>query len=204
MLLERERYLQHCTDQGMSRASVIQQANELLVIVQRLDLAADDLITHEQIAAAATRWACYQRRRGRCRGLRWPRERFMQVAKDWLRFLGRLQVCAPEPCAGAQWIEQFVAYMHDERGLAFSTIHDGRWYTEKFLQVLAAQDRALIDATIVDVDKFLESLGQQGWCRVSIVKSARTLRAFFRYAERSGVVQGWHRGGHYRTACISR
>jgi integrase/recombinase XerD len=191
MLLERAQYLQHCADQGMAQASVIQQANELLVIAQRLDLASDQLITHQQIAAAAERWARYQRRRGRCRGLRWPRERFMQVAKDWLRFLDRLQVCEPEPSAGAQWIEQFVAYMRDERGLSSSTIHDGRWHTEKFFQALAAQGHTLIDATIIDVDKFLESLGQQGWCRVSIVKSARTLRAFFRYAER----QGWCKAG---------
>ena len=191
MLLEREQYLQHCADQGMAQASVIQQANELLVIVQRLDLVSDQLITRQQIAAAATRWARYQRRRGRCRGLRWPRERFMQVAKDWLIFMDRLQVCSPKPSPGAQWIEQFVAYMRDERGLSSSTIHDGRWHTEKFFKVLAAQGRTLIDATIIDVDKFLESLGEQGWCRVSLVKSARTLRAFFRYAEH----QGWCKAG---------
>jgi hypothetical protein len=35
-LLERAQYLQHCADQGMAQASVIQQANELLVIAQRL------------------------------------------------------------------------------------------------------------------------------------------------------------------------
>jgi integrase/recombinase XerD len=187
MLLEREQYLQRCADQGMSQASVIQQANELLVIVQRLDLASDQLITHQQIAAAADRWARYQRRRGRCRGLRWPRDRFVQVARDWLGFLDRLQVCEPEPSVGGPWIEQFAAYMRDERGLSASTIHDGRWHTKKFFQALAAQNRTLADATITDIDKFLESLGRHGWCRVSVVKSARTLRAFFRYAER----QGW-------------
>jgi integrase/recombinase XerD len=191
MLLEREQYLQRCACQGMAQASIIQQANELLVIVQRLDLASDQLITHQQIAAAAERWARYQRRRGRCRGLRWPRERFMQVAKDWLRFLDRLQVCAPEPSAGAAWIEQFAAYMRDERGLSSSTIHGSRWHTEKFFQALAAQNRTLTDATITDVDKYLESLGRHGWCRVSVVKGARTLRAFFRYAER----QGWCTAG---------
>jgi integrase/recombinase XerD len=115
MVIEREQYLQHCADQGMAQTTVIQRANALLVIVQRLDLAGGRLITQQQIEGAADRWARYQRRRGRCHGLRWPRERFVQVASDWMRFLGRLQVCEPEPSDGALWIAQFAAYMQEER-----------------------------------------------------------------------------------------
>ena len=187
MLIEREQFLRHCATQGMARTSLISLANELSVVAQRLAMPGDGgPIAHQQIVVVAERWARYQRRRGRSQGLRWPRERFVQVATDWLGFLHRLQVCEPKPSAGAQWIEQFAAYMQEERGLSAATIHDSRWHMEKFFQYLAAQNRTLAEATIMDVDGFLESLGQRGWCRVSVAKGAHMMRAFFRYAEQRG------------------
>jgi integrase/recombinase XerD len=187
MLIEREQFLQHCATQGMARTTLSSLATELSVVAQRLDIAgADGPLGHQQMEVAADRWARYQRRRGRSRGLRWPRERFVQVARDWLGFLHRLEDGESEPSAGAEWIEPFTAYMREERGLSAATIHGSRWHTEKFFQWLAAQNRTLAEATITDVDAFLESLGQRGWCRVSVVKAARTLRAFFRYAEQRG------------------
>ena len=91
--MQREHFLQHCANQGMARSSLIGMARELRVVAQRLDmLATEQPVTREQIKAAAERWARHQRRRGRCQGLRWPRERFVQVAMDWLRFMGRLEI----------------------------------------------------------------------------------------------------------------
>jgi hypothetical protein len=88
MLIEREQFLRHCAAQGMARTTLTSLATELSVVAQRLAISGDDgPIGHQQIAVAAERWARYQRRRGRSRGLRWPRERFVQVARDWLGFL---------------------------------------------------------------------------------------------------------------------
>lgn len=192
LLSERERYLQHCADQGMARTTLGHTANELLVITRFLDLQrAEQSITLEQIEAAARRWAHHQRRRGRCHGLRWSHDRFVWVSKDWLQFMGRLKVPAPVPGAGAEWIEPFVAYMRDERGLSAAAIHDACWHTRKLFQQLAMDRRPLDKASIFDVDAFLEALGRQGWCRVSVAKSAVTLRAFFRYAGE----KGWCKAG---------
>ncbi len=187
-LIEREQFLQHCADQGMAHGTLTHVANELLVIMSRLEMAnTQQPITCQQIETAADLWAHYQRRRGCCRELRWSRSRFVQVATSWLRFMGRLEIDEPKHSAGEPWIKQFTAYMLNERGLSAYTIQDSRWHTEKFFDRLSAQNRTLSEATIVDVDAFLEALGQQGWCRVSLAKSAKTLRAFFRYAEH----QGW-------------
>lgn len=192
LLGERERYLQHCADQGMARTTLGQTANELLIIVRFLGMRhTDQWITPEQIEAAAIRWARYQRRRGRCHGLRWSHDRFVWVSKDWLKLLGLLKVPAYPPTAGEEWIEQFVAYMRDERGLSSAAIHNARWHARKFFQQLAVEQRPLSRASIFDVDGFLEALGKHGWCRVSVAKSAKTLRAFFRFAEE----KGWCKAG---------
>ena len=85
-LIERERFLQHCANQGMAHGTLTHVANELLVIISRLDITnTQQPITCQQIEIAAGRWARYQRRRGRCRKLRWSRSRFLQVATNWLR-----------------------------------------------------------------------------------------------------------------------
>src|SRR5437867_2005268 len=187
LLAERENFLQHCANQGMAQSTLTHVANELLIIVRRLDVStAERPITRQQIEVAAERWARHQRRRGRCHGLRWSRERFTRTATAWLGFIGRLEMCEPKHSAGEEWIEPFAAYLKEERGLSVHTISASHWHTEKFFARLAAQNRTLAETTIADVDAFLESLGEQGWCRVSIAKSAKMLRAFFHYAEHRG------------------
>src|SRR5260370_19295086 len=184
MRTERERFLQHCADQGMAYGTLISKANELLVIARRLDLSVA-IVTREQINIAADRWARHQRRRGRCDGLRWSRERFAQVATDWPAFIGRLEIGQPE-LPGAQWIKPFAAYMRDERGLSPDTIRTSSWFIAKFFSQLTSQQRTLAQATISDLEDFLTSASEHGWCRVSLAKSAKVLRAFFRYAESRG------------------
>jgi hypothetical protein len=168
MSLERERHLQHCADQGMSRASVIQQANELLVIVQRLDLAADDLITHEHIAAAATRWACYQRRRGRCRGLS-----------------SSSLICVMN---GVWLLPRFTPVAGTQRSL--------------FRCLRRRTARSLTPRSLMSIS-FWSPLGSEVGAGFLLSKArGRCVPFFVMLSVR--VVQGWHRGGHYRTACISR
>jgi integrase/recombinase XerD len=189
---ERERYLQHCADQGMAQSTLGHVANEMLAIIRFLDMPRTKReIVPEQIEAAATRWARYQRRRRHSRGLKWPHDRFVWVCNDWLQFLGRLQLPSPAKMAGDKWIDQYVAFLRKERGLSTATISAVRFHVGKFFRQLSAQRRNFHDASIFDVDKFVDALGKQGWCRVSIATSAATLRGFFRYAE----AQRWCKSG---------
>lgn len=181
---ERERFLQHCADQGMAYETLIGKANELLVITRRLDLSAAK-VTREHIYMAAERWARHQRRRGRCHGLRWPRERFTQVATDWLAFMGRLEIVKSER-PGEQWIQSFATHMRDERGLSPHTIRIDCWFIARFFAYLKGRRHTLAQTTIADVEDFLAFESEHGWCRVSLAKGAKVLRAFFRYAESRG------------------
>jgi hypothetical protein len=48
----RERYLTHCANQGAACNTLLRTARELLVIAQRLDLTADQMISTRQLEAA--------------------------------------------------------------------------------------------------------------------------------------------------------
>jgi hypothetical protein len=100
---ERDRYVEHCAAGGAARESVLHLASELLVVAQRVDINATRAISTEEIATAADRWVRHQRRRGRISTARYSRQRFVQVATDWLRFLGRLEPAPATQDPGA-WV----------------------------------------------------------------------------------------------------
>lgn len=182
----RERFLSHCYEQGMAQATLQRRAQELLVVAERIDITVGEEIKPSVIEAAADRWAREQRKRKRAQGLRWSRELFIQTAKGWLQFLGRLEV--PKPKAGpfADQLRDFTAYRRDERGLSPATIRIQNWHVETFLGWLSQQDRSFANVSLHDVHTFLASKGKHSWCRVSVASCARALRAFFHYASAHG------------------
>jgi hypothetical protein len=79
----RERYLNHCADQGAARNTLLRTARELLVIAERLDLTTDQMISIRPVETAAEHWVHHQERRGRIRSPRGSRRFFIQTALRW-------------------------------------------------------------------------------------------------------------------------
>jgi integrase/recombinase XerD len=180
----RERYLKHCAGKGAARSTLFRNARELLVIAERIGV---QTTTPQSIKLAGRHWARYQRRRGRAHTTRFSEELFVQVASAWLRFLGSLEEPRREPSTFAAQVEDFAAYLRDERGLSPMTIQGRCWHVERFFDALIASKGSPAELTVEDVDNFLSLLGKQGWCRVSVATSAKALRSFFRHAG----MRGW-------------
>jgi site-specific recombinase XerD len=183
----RERFLNHLASQGFARATLLVYARELLVIAERIDITMGEAIGLSTIEAAAKRWAGEQHQRQRVHSLRWSRERFVQTTKDWLHFLGRLEVPKPKIVPFADRLADFAAYRRDERGLSPATIRGQSWHVEKFCSWMGEQNRGFDNVSLEDLDAFLAALGKRGWGRVSVAASASALRGFFQHA----AVRGW-------------
>lgn len=184
---ERDRFVAHFVEAGAARESVLHLASELLLVAQRLNIGGPRAITREEIGAAADRWVRHQRRHRRIRTGRFSRQRFVQVATDWLSFLGRL---ATEPVtrdAGVDLVEEFAAYMRLERGLSLHTIDNRCWHVQAFLLWIDRQHCSACAANLEQVDAFLAMRGAQGWCRVSIATAASALRSFFTHMAARGL-----------------
>jgi site-specific recombinase XerD len=177
---DRESYLVHRAKDGTSLATLRRIARELLVIVREMDLRPTS-ISADAIESAAEHWARRQRRHGRAAKLRWSRQLFVQVAQDWLGFLGRLQEPVVEAACYASMIQDFTRFLRAERGLSAATIRNYSWYVEKFLGWLDALGQALATASVLDVDTFMKQ--HHGWSRVTSACCAKSLRSFFRHAE---------------------
>lgn len=183
---ERDRFVTHFAEAGAARESVLHLASELLLIAQRLNIDDPRAITREEIGSAADRWVRHQRRLRRIRTARFSRQRFVQVATDWLRFLGRLATAPVTRGAGADLVDEFATYMRLERGLSLHTIHNRCWHVQAFLQWIDEQHCSAGAANLEQVDAFLAMRGAQGWCRVSIATAASALRSFFAHMAARG------------------
>jgi integrase/recombinase XerD len=179
----RERFLAHCAGYGAAHSTLLRLANELLVVAERIDVDSGKGYSLADVEAAAERWTRFQLRCGRAHSKRWPREHFIQVATAWLRFLGCLEERSPEPKPFSDQVDDFIAYLRDERGLSASSLHARRWHVECFLRTSVKGKNSIAQVTAEDIDGFLSLKGKQGWCRVSVAKSVTVLRSFFRYAE---------------------
>jgi integrase/recombinase XerD len=114
---ERELFLTHCACMGTSHPTLLCLASELLLVARYLDLSDNRLINPQEIEVACSRWVRHQRRLRRIRDATHCRQRFVQVATDWLRFLGRLVSPSTKPIAFGALIDEFAGYMRDARGL---------------------------------------------------------------------------------------
>lgn len=183
---ERDRFVAHFAASGAASESVSHLASELLVVAQRLDLSGTRAVKPQEIAAAADRWIRHQRRLGRISTARYSRQRFVQVATDWMRFMGRLQLPPVPRAPGAELVDEFAVHMRRERGLSPNTIYNTCWHARAFLTWLAEQHSGVDTATLEHVDAFLSMRGAQGWCRVSIASAATALRSFYAYLAATG------------------
>jgi site-specific recombinase XerD len=179
----RDRFLAHCAGYGAARGTLLRLANELLVVAERIDVNSGKSFSLADVEAAAESWTRYQLKRARAHGQRWPRVRFIQVATTWLRFLGCLEERSVEPKAFADQVNEFIAYLRDERGLSANSLRARRWHIECFLRTSVKDKNSITHITAEDIDGFLSLKGKQGWCRVSVATSATALRSFFRYTE---------------------
>lgn len=183
---ERDRFLTHVAAAGSARESLLHLASELLLVSQRLNVSGTRTVTPDEIASAADRWVRHQQRQGHISTARYSHQRFVQVATDWLRFLGRLESPPVTRGAGADLVDEFAAGMRLERGLSPNTVHNRCWHVQAFLTWLDTQRGCADAATLEDVDAFLAMRGTQGWCRVSIATAAAALRSFFAHMAATG------------------
>ena len=175
----RERFLHYCASRGFADRTLQRCAQELLVVAERLDIASNKIIELRVVEAAADQWAREQRQQKRARDLRWSRGLFIQTAKDWLQFLGILEMPKPQAVAFAERLADFAAYRRNERGLSPTTVHGQNWHLQEFFVWLGEHNRNFSHLCLEDVDGFLAGKGKAGLGRVSLATSAKALRAFF-------------------------
>lgn len=179
---ERERYLQHCADQGGTHFSLRSRARCLLWVAERM--LPDDV---HGIDSARLREIIYE-------GLSPAKSpttaaTLVNFARPWLKFL-RWWRQPQEQIPFVEDLERFVSWMRDERGLTPCTVSQWRSRTAAFLRWCATTGRNLATLRPEDIDAYFITYGTQRWSRVSAGHIAAMLRVFLRHAAMRGACSG--------------
>jgi hypothetical protein len=89
--VDRERYLTHSAGQGAAHGTLLRIARELLVIAERIDVAAGKSVTRSEIDAAARAWHVGRSSGAAPEGNNGHATCLLRWQAAWLRFLGILE-----------------------------------------------------------------------------------------------------------------
>jgi integrase len=185
---ERRRYLTYCAQRGDSRSTLLLKAEDLLWVARKLSVYPDLRVTIQQVRAVAHHWKDRERACGRCLDTDFTRERFVQTARVWLRYLGYFP--APlEPIPFQSQLDEYCNWARDERGFTDATIKRYHYNIKQFLRWYGMLERPLSAMRVNDVDAYLAHGSEQGWCRITVNNIAAAIRAFCRYC----ALQRWTR-----------
>ena len=145
---ERERYLAARAAVGLAPDTLRNLAQALRIIAHTLAFPADGPLDTTAINMAAERWVQSQLHGQHVQDRQGPRRRFIRVATEWLRFLGRLD--APEEVVTpfTSLVEAFATCMRYEWGLSSKTISKYTWFVRQFGQWFSTQERSFSDVRV--------------------------------------------------------
>jgi integrase/recombinase XerD len=172
---ERERYLLHCAEQGAAFGTLRSRAKWLFWAAVRMS--PDD--SYGVDAARLHELVCSRRLTPS------TAETYEQSIRPWLKFLGWWRD-ERKPVPFGQQLNQFISWMHDDRGLSAVTIDVRRRRVATFLRWCADTGRYLGALRPEDLDAYFVSPGMQRWSRVSTASMATVLRMFLRHAASTG------------------
>lgn len=173
-VLERERYLKHCFDSGATHAALRVKSNELLWAARFLGADASCGVDIEALQKMADRRMSVHS--GRTTG-----QRFIEITRPWLRFLGWWKESDVVFLFQAL-LDQYCRWMSDERGFSSATVSDWQGRVRSFLQWLSTTGLELSRLQPSDIDRYFIDESSSRWNRVSVSNVAAALRTFLRYA----------------------
>jgi site-specific recombinase XerD len=177
---ERAQYIQHCIESGSTPLTVASKCRELLWAATLIKSDDRFRINREALHAIAVRRSAGQK--GAPVRIQ---ERFENIVRPWLRYLGWWE----RPIEPDPWRDQLEAYsvwMKSERGFCDSTISFWSRCARRFLMWCSATDHCVRDLEASDFDSYIAHLAADGYCRRSIGNVVKALRSFVRFAGSRG------------------
>ncbi len=188
---ERRAFLCDLNERGHGLRTIRQINKFLLVIAERVNVRQRLPITERQIVRAANDWGsktCAPSSSAETRET--ATKRFIFVAKNWFRFLGKWR----DPDRNPQFkpeLDSFLKELRDERGYTDETISSHQSALNLFFEWLGKQGVALKDVSPEILAGYFVQNKARGWKKSTVKAYSNSLRAFFRYASR----QNWCRTG---------
>jgi site-specific recombinase XerD len=173
----------HCAEQGYLHSTLRKIAWVLLVLSQDVDLCKSNPVTRQQIEFSVDHRRRLNQGDNNTGHAVSCRQMFIHIAVNWFRFRERLVEPPIEQTPFSDYVDHYVCFLRDERGLSPVTITTRHQQITNFFKAVWQPGMTLSTLSVKDVDAYLAYQGNQGWGRASLHTLVSTLRCFFRYAE---------------------
>ena len=183
---ERRIFLQemHARGYGLRALRVLNPV--LLAVAERVNVRRPGSITERQILRAAEDWV---QKRSLTSATSETRnaaaKRFVYIAKNWLRFLGKWQ----DPDRNPQFkpaLDSFLKELRDNMGYSDGTLSTRETALNVFFEWLGKQHISLNEVSAETLAAYFVQNKARAWKKGTIKAYAQSLRAFFRYANQCG------------------
>jgi len=184
---ERRAYLCALNERGHSSSTLREVNRFLLAIAERVNVRQRMPITNLQIVRAANHWieqSCRVSSTNQTREK--ARKRFVYVAKNWFRFLGKWRDPERNPQFKPE-LEGFLKHLGSERGYSEASLSSRKAALHVFFDWLGKQGTSLKGVSPKILAEYFVQNKARGWKKGTIKIYVQSLRAFFRYASQ----QGW-------------
>ena len=190
-LVEREQFLSHLLERGMSLPRVRSVSGYMIQIIRFMGLTTFRMVELDEIVKAGESWAACrgpEKRRGSGKSSAFT---LTYVAKNWFRFHGRLALPSVPIHSFDKEIRDFTEFLRSTHGLASTTVLGYSSRAKLFLTWLAERGCSLSRVSLNDVDEFFAAKRKQGWRLSTLANHGQALRAFFAHAG----TRGWCASG---------
>lgn len=193
---EREQYLAAMLAQGTSIQRLRSVASMQLHIIRIMKMNVMRSVEPSELNDAASQWISEIKSSNR-NGQPKSTALFLYVGTKWFRFHHCLAQRKPDPESCAIYVDQFVHFMSDVRGMAVTTISAHRLRVRAFLRWNDEQQRLLEEVSLDHVDIYLRNKLDSGYRPRSMASVCAALRMFFRFTESSGLTRARIAAGIY-------
>ncbi|MDE0713356.1 MAG: tyrosine-type recombinase/integrase [Gammaproteobacteria bacterium] len=174
LLEERLGYLRHLSVAGVRRDTLRGVASDQLALIDLLGLGEGDRVGESRVKAAVDASRLGPSRRGS----------LFRRSIRWLRFASLLEEPEKPPRhAHAREVAIYEEWMRKERGYSEGTIMGHLFTANRFFTGLDGDGASLDSVGYRDIDREVARWGAGGCRRVTVRTYAKSLRAFFRFAE---------------------
>jgi integrase/recombinase XerD len=183
---ERCAFLCDLNERGHSYHTLRNVNRILLAVAERINVRQRMPITSAQIARAANNWigkSCASSSRPETR--EHARRRFVFVAQNWFRFLGKWSDPERNPQFKSE-LESFLKDLHEKRGYSDATLSTRKGALNIFFEWLGKQNTSLKKVSPKTLSEYFVQNKERGWKKTTIKSYVQSLRAFFRYASQHG------------------
>lgn len=179
---ERRAFLCDLNEQGHSLHTLRNVNKFLLAIAERVNVRRPTEVAEVQIVRAARDWvakSCAPNSKTETREA--ATKRFVYIAKNWLRFLGKWHDPERNPQFRTE-LDSFLKELRDERGYSDQTLSTRESGLNVFFEWLGKQGIPLKEVSPQTLAAYFVENKTRGWKKATIKVYAQSLRAFFRYA----------------------